>query len=162
MLIAVLLKEAHAKKEEISNGEEVSVIAFGGDDIIEFVFTNFIASIVAIFFGAIHCVAWSFEFHSHREQLLWRISSIIVVGIPAIWALLFLSFFLTSYTWFKSKNPASADETWIDRLFTPSIIAIPFYIAARLILLVLALKSLQSLPQAAYQTVTWTTFIPHI
>ena len=33
-------------------------------------------------FGGIHCIAWSFAFPSSTEQLLWRISSIAITGIP--------------------------------------------------------------------------------
>jgi hypothetical protein len=36
------------------------------------------------------------------------------------------------------------------------------YVVARITLLVLAFTSLRSLPPEAYQTVRWTTFIPHI
>lgn len=37
-----------------------------------------------------------------------------------------------------------------------------FYLIARAILLALAFASLRSLHPDAYQTVHWTTFIPHI
>jgi hypothetical protein len=36
------------------------------------------------------------------------------------------------------------------------------YIIARVVLLVLAFLSLKSLPPKAYETVNWTTFMPHI
>jgi hypothetical protein len=35
-------------------------------------------------FGAIHCIAWSFKFQSHAEQLIWRISSAVVTGVPLL------------------------------------------------------------------------------
>ena len=38
--------------------------------------------LVTMVFGGIHCVAWSFAFPSSTEQLLWRISSIAITGIP--------------------------------------------------------------------------------
>ena len=39
--------------------------------------------IVATAFGALHLIAWNFEFPSHLEQLLWRIASLTITGIPA-------------------------------------------------------------------------------
>ena len=38
--------------------------------------------LVTMVFGGIHCIAWSFAFPSSTEQLLWRISSIAITGIP--------------------------------------------------------------------------------
>lgn len=123
-------------------------------------FTDIIASIVAILFGAIHCIAWSFQHPSHTEQVLWRISSIAVASIPGIWA----SFFLVGILVAKDKIGI---DGWVWKLVGIPIavlgaIAVPVYIAARVVLLILAFASLRSLPQAAYQTVSWTTFIPHI
>ena len=39
--------------------------------------------IVATTFGALHLIAWNFEFPSHIEQLLWRIAFLTITGIPA-------------------------------------------------------------------------------
>ena len=39
--------------------------------------------IVATAFGALHLLAWNFQFPSHIEQLLWRIASLTITGIPA-------------------------------------------------------------------------------
>src|SRR5882762_9228543 len=38
--------------------------------------------ITASIFGAIHCVAWSFEFPSHAERLLWHVSSVVITCLP--------------------------------------------------------------------------------
>ena len=40
--------------------------------------------IVATAFGALHLLAWNFQFPSHIEQLLWRIASLTITGIPAV------------------------------------------------------------------------------
>ena len=37
---------------------------------------------VAIVFGAIHCIAWSFHFATLPERWAWRISAILVAGLP--------------------------------------------------------------------------------
>lgn len=41
-------------------------------------------------------------------------------------------------------------------------IVVPLYLVARAILLVVAFIGLRSLPSTAYETVYWTTFIPHV
>jgi len=37
---------------------------------------------VATVFGAIHCIAWSFHFATLQERWVWRISAILVSGLP--------------------------------------------------------------------------------
>ena len=40
--------------------------------------------VIATIFGGIHCVAWSFQFPSHTEQLLWRIASLSITCVPTV------------------------------------------------------------------------------
>jgi hypothetical protein len=102
------------------------------------------AVIISIVFGGIHCIAWSFPFPSHAEQLLWRISSIPITGVPLLLLVLF----------------------FIPDKFSPRYIVVNIfpilYLLARVTLLVLAFMALRSLPPSALQTVHWTTFLPHI
>ena len=39
---------------------------------------------VTTVFGALHFIAWSFDFPTHTEQILWRISSIATISSPVI------------------------------------------------------------------------------
>jgi len=106
------------------------------------------ASAIATLFGAIHCIAWSFEFESHTEKWLWHISSLTITCIPPV---LFVGF------WFDTPIEQ------VQILGSPfALLAGIFYVFARIFLLVLPFVSLRSLPFGAYQTVRWTTFIPHI
>lgn len=50
----------------------------------------------------------------------------------------------------------------VDTIYRLSAVIVPLYLVARLVLLVVAFIGLRSLPPAAYETVHWTTFIPHI
>jgi hypothetical protein len=47
-----------------------------------------ITLVAGVVFGAIHCIAWSFDFRSHTELFLWRLSSITAVptsfGLPLL------------------------------------------------------------------------------
>lgn len=111
-----------------------------------------VTSIITILFGAIHCCAWSFEFPSDTERLLWRITSLIITVSPVFWAALFGTFLLNG-----------DDENLFTSILTIfTLIAVPLYLLSRTVLLVIAFLGLRSLPPAAYQTVYWTTFIPHV
>jgi hypothetical protein len=107
------------------------------------------ASAIATLFGAIHCIAWSFEFESHTEKWLWRISSLTITCIPPV---LFVGF--------RFHSHIQSDVQILG--FPFALLAGILYVLARILLLVLPFVSLHSLPPGAYQTVRWTTFIPHI
>lgn len=112
-----------------------------------------VALLVAMVFGAIHCIAWSSAFPSYTEQLMWRMSAIAIVVIPVTMT---LSLIIASVTRKMSKL---LSDIILIAIFVPCAVV---YIAARLMLLVLAFSALRSLPGGAYQTVRWTNFIPHI
>jgi hypothetical protein len=58
----------------------------------------FWGAFVMAVFGGIHCIAWSFDFPSHNEQLLWRISSITITGIPLAFACINILLIRLRYT----------------------------------------------------------------
>ncbi|KAF7974348.1 hypothetical protein HWV62_12416 [Athelia sp. TMB] len=112
-----------------------------------------IALLVAMVFGAVHCIAWSYAFQSHLEQQLWRASAIAIIAVPAALAL------------------GAVVAAWLDvscGLEFGTVLPIFYvplasmYIAARIILILISFTSLRMLPAGAYQTVQWTTFVPHI
>ena len=110
---------------------------------------------VGVCFGAIHCIAWHFSFPTHTELLMWRISSVAITAVP-IYILLMFFFGI----WLgKVMDSDKFGSTII--YFGPLSGGI-LYIIARAITLVLAFTSLKDLPPAAYETVHWTTFIPHV
>jgi hypothetical protein len=111
-----------------------------------------ITLMVGIIFGAIHCIAWSFEFPSHTELVLWRISSVGIIVTPA--------YILVSFLFGVVYNLPD----WMNVVIAmPTVTFLPLlYMVARAATVVLAFMSLRALPPAAYETVHWTTFIPHI
>ncbi|KAH0579977.1 hypothetical protein H2248_002797 [Termitomyces sp. 'cryptogamus'] len=44
--------------------------------------SGYIACLMAVIFGSVHCLAWHFEFSRKPEQFLWRTSSIIIICLP--------------------------------------------------------------------------------
>jgi len=115
--------------------------------------------VVGIAFGGIHCIAWAFQFPSHTEQLLWRISAISVTGVPIL--VTCTAKFALDYA------DSDSDTTLLKNLalllgFLILIPSVALYLLARFTLLVLPFLSLRSLPPGAYRTADWTRFIPHI
>ncbi|KAK7028222.1 hypothetical protein VNI00_014912 [Paramarasmius palmivorus] len=107
---------------------------------------------IAALFGAIHCIPWVFQFPTHTEQLLWRISAVAVAVAPVAIGL------LHGY----GKLAFSPPE-WVKNMAgIITLILSLAYIVFRVSLLVIAFTALRDLRSSAYQTVQWTTFIPHI
>ena len=108
---------------------------------------------VGVCFGAIHCISWGFSFPTHTELLMWRVLCVAITAVP-----IYISLGLILAAWPGGK---------FDHLFlTIGIYFCPIsggilYTLARAITLVLAFTSLRDLPPGAYETVHWTTFIPH-
>ena len=111
---------------------------------------------VGVCFGAIHCISWHFSFPTHAELLIWRISCVAITVVPSYIPLI------------------TGLASWLERMgfeigsIIGGIAAISLfpafilYIVARVFTLALALTSLRDLPPGAFDTVHWTTFIPHI
>ena len=109
---------------------------------------DLIVLVVGVCFGAIHCIAWGFSFPTHAELLMWRVSCVAITAVP-----IYIPLVLPLGIWLANM------DTFL--LFIPLSGGI-LYIIARAVTLVLAFASLRDLPPGAYETVHWTTFIPHV
>ena len=106
---------------------------------------------VAVGFGGIHCLAWSFETPSHLERLLWRSASLTITCAPVLLAIHPL------WLW------GPKDYNVLDVILLLIYVGAGFsYLLGRLLLLVLPFLCLRSLPAEAYQNVQWTRFVPGI
>ncbi|ESK86857.1 hypothetical protein Moror_3452 [Moniliophthora roreri MCA 2997] len=118
---------------------------------------------IAVGFGALHCIGWSFHFLSEAERLQWQILSLMVTFLPVVLGVVHLSV--------THRNAIAAFlEDWpkwfaklLSAIVVLSILLLAItYIVARVWLIVLALMALRELPNGAYKTPQWTTFIPHV
>ncbi|KAG2047099.1 hypothetical protein BDR06DRAFT_1000326 [Suillus hirtellus] len=104
--------------------------------------------LMATIFGGIHGMAWFFAFPTYQEQVLWRMSAVVITGTP--WLSL-----LTAPLLAVLDAPRA--------LFIPLYaLYIMLYITARGVLLVLMFTTLRHLPPDAYKAVLWTSLVPHL
>jgi len=118
------------------------------------------SSFMAILFGSIHCVGWTFAFRTHVEQLLWQISSATITIIP-------FCMLVPSAIYILQKNTYPLLMEVVDRQWglvglILLLLPLPFYIGARFILLIEACMGLRSLSPGALAVIVWTNFVPHI
>ncbi|KZP06426.1 hypothetical protein FIBSPDRAFT_764447 [Athelia psychrophila] len=111
-----------------------------------------IALLVTMAFGAVHCIAWYSEFQTPLELLLWRLSAITIIAVPVALAVVLLG----------GMALANSEEHLFIIVGPLYMVIGIIYTAARFILIILSFISLRGLPVGAYQTIQWTTWIPHI
>lgn len=111
----------------------------------------------ATIFGALHCIAWSFQFPSVAGQYLWRISALLVTfaPLPLLLILGFCAIDRIQGRWWANAFMYIFIAPWC-------FIGALLYLPARCILLVLCLIELRHLPPKAHQTVEWAEFVPHL
>jgi hypothetical protein len=114
----------------------------------------FLLGTIAMAFGGIHCIGWSFTFPSNIERTLWRVASLSITSVP-IGTIMLLG------------PPADAVDECLDSEIRPcvknfSLLLFSLYMLSRFALLVLPLLCLRSLPPAAFHVVHWASFIPHV
>jgi hypothetical protein len=143
---------------------------------------------IVLLFGGMFMFAWSFDFPSSLERILWRIASCYtllfsIVGGP------YLQFC------YKVLLPRHAEKRWagdveatipqtrMQRLatkmrnihpsrdprleipllaFIPVTVLCALYCISRAYILVEDLVGLRDLPESAFQTVEWSVYIPHL
>ncbi|TDL14490.1 hypothetical protein BD410DRAFT_845987 [Rickenella mellea] len=128
---------------------------------------NIIGSILlpsAAVIGAIHGIAWSFQFPSQSKEILWRTCYLIITFLPVS----LVSFAKLAAVFADVLDRRGGVAAYVSRIFAIGLAVVAvavfpiIYIVARVILLVEAFVLLKSLPPGAFQTVQWTTFIPHV
>jgi len=71
----------------LSNKKQVPTFYAGKTEHIQKTLASVVVLAIAVIFGSVHCIAWLSIFPSRVEQLLWRVSSITILGYPGILAL---------------------------------------------------------------------------
>jgi hypothetical protein len=113
--------------------------------------------VVSVLFGAMHCIAWYYEFPSSPERWGWRISCIVISVLPLFLLLVF------TVLWKMGVTSRLSTRTHGSALF--HILHVSFvwpYVTSRIVLLLFPLIALRALPSGAYADINWATMIPHI
>ena len=146
-LVTVLKFIVGLQDEDVDLSHEDRVPKFWANTTGEQAIADVVVLAVGVCFGAIHCIAWVFSFPTHTELLIWRISSVVITAIPIYISLMAI---------FSSRLYS------VNFAIVSVLPAGVLYIIARAVTLVLAFISLRDFPPGAYETVHWTTFIPHV
>ncbi|KAI4263417.1 MAG: hypothetical protein L6R42_001437 [Xanthoria sp. 1 TBL-2021] len=114
-------------------------------------------SAAAMVYGGLHALAWFANFHSPTEQLLWRLSSVAVMGgIPTL-ATINIIYDHLEQTFYTRYDKVVEGSIFV--LFFPVAIA---YILARLYLVIECFIQLSHLPAGVYEVPEWSSYFPHI
>ena len=109
-----------------------------------------------VLFGAVHFVAWNFEFPTPVERLLWRISCTVLVTFPLLGT---FNYWLMQHA---AKQIGTLD-TKVNRAVRPLTWIISLaYLLARLYLLVEVFRSLAYPQPSVFQQVDWPSAIPYM
>jgi hypothetical protein len=107
-------------------------------------------------YGGVHLSAWTFEFPTWTERMLWRAACFDIMGTSFVAIILVWSYF-GLMIFLRHTNPLLE--------YTPKVLlAILFlcYAISRVFIVVEAFVSLRHVPIGVYLAVPWTQSIPHI
>lgn len=138
------------------NGLEITDIVFGG------IFTTG--------YSGIHLAGWKSHFPTTAEQMGWRISSLLMLGLSTFYfiAIAIGTIFACQIARLFTKDPevrtimgiTALLPRWLAVMLHLPIIAL--YISARAYIIVEGFASLRALPLTAFATVNWSNFMPHV
>ncbi|MCJ1380684.1 hypothetical protein MMC17_003792 [Xylographa soralifera] len=118
-------------------------------------------SIATLIFGAIHCIAWNFEFPSTTERTIWRVSSIVTTVLPA----LTLQCSIIAHDIYDANGGNGRFRRALRLLLIISTNVLSYaaiiYVLARLTLLGVAFSSLRAMPEDVYIN-TWAQYMPNV
>lgn len=141
---------------DLHRRSNVPIFYSGKPEVFEGYTADGITLAAGVVFGAIHCIAWYFEFSSSTQAFIWRLSSLSITLVPV---LLFAA--VAGAVWLDDMEGLGASLLYV--LFYLSVpLSGLLYVAARVATLVIALMNLSSLPPGAFQVVHWTNLVPHV
>lgn len=125
-----------------------------------------VSALMAMVFGALHCLAWEFSFPSNVEKIFWNTSSTIATIVPLICGVQFAA----RWSLVILLGRQGPESRFIPLLVRVSVVFYHYvllflalvYVAARMVLLVLPFVLLRHLSPDVYCTISWTAFLPHI
>lgn len=107
-------------------------------------------------FGAIHVASWNIKLLSTVEQWMWRVSALYCCSAGMIFYLVFsFAYECKARCWIQEDT---AEAIGVSVL----LLTISFYVIARMYMIAEVFLNLRALPRSAYESVQWSSFVPHI
>ncbi|KAI1078668.1 hypothetical protein F5B20DRAFT_546863 [Whalleya microplaca] len=120
--------------------------------------------------SCIHLMGWNLPYPTKTEQLLWRISAVMLAGMSCISVGMVRVLAVLGYKgkynlvwiWINVRRQSSENRICLD--FWDTILALSTFclVIARCFIITEVVISLRHLPADVFLTVNWTNFIPHI
>ncbi|KAI1749086.1 hypothetical protein F4782DRAFT_316413 [Xylaria castorea] len=120
--------------------------------------------------SGIHLLGWNFAYPSRIEQLLWRISAVILTSVSAIslGMIRILAIFgyqgryNLAWVWINFQRGEQRNRKFTKFWDVFLGLCILSLVTARFYIIVGAMISLRNLPASVFVTVSWTDFFPHV
>lgn len=114
----------------------------------------FLSFILPALYGGIHLSAWTFDFPSRTEKLIWKIACFDIMG----------STFIAAILMFVMARDLGGIWKTIKRIVFPffGVTFALFYALSRIYIVMEAFISLRHVPIGVYSTVPWSQNIPHV
>ncbi|KAL8791243.1 MAG: hypothetical protein Q9213_000200 [Squamulea squamosa] len=128
-----------------------------------------VLSVITATYVTIHIIGWNFTFPTPTEQILWRVASLVLLGSPFSYGVLFL--LVTSQLSIFCRLFRVPQTNTATQLFERMHTILQYLIAAgwvgtygiaRLYIIVEAFVGLRALPAGVFQGVEWSNFFPHV
>lgn len=116
-------------------------------------------SVISLLFGAVYVAGWNISFPTHTEQIIWRVCTVMLLSlVVAFWAV-----DAGEGLYRRKKHVPGSQKVAVPpvKMVLYAVIAV-IYVTTRLYILVEPFVCLRSLPATAFETVQWSSFIPHL
>jgi hypothetical protein len=126
-------------------------------------------ALLGLLYGGTHATSWNSHFPTDVEQIMWHVTACVVMGGGMVVYILdhVLRRWTSTFLWPLGKG--SHDETrtrsqkWVAICLVMAIkVVVGAISVSRVFLILEAFISCRSVPSAAYSTVDWAVFVPHI
>ncbi|KAL2044871.1 hypothetical protein N7G274_002646 [Stereocaulon virgatum] len=124
----------------------------------------------ALAYLGIHLAGWNFSFPTPIERILWRISSLVLLG-SLIFYLNAVAFGTVASGWLARTFFNNHEATTILQVasllprWAAVLLHLPMFIIyglARTYIIVEGFASMRALPKTAYGSINWSNFVPHL